>query len=531
MTQRILALAVFAILGAAQQRDWLAVCGRCPSPTVFQKTGIGKANAVAQAKFTLKDFEGQCSGQGLKGAALTKCMTDELKADPKVYRATANCQAGTLEPIQGGKYMQAGVWGANSIGEGRSRWRNVETGAIADASNAGNGLALSQQWEVLCPKAPAVSQAAPAAPAPPAAVAPVAVPPVCNGAQDCIEVNPFAATITDLRESTDGSSRLVTASIRFQNKLRRPIILGYVAGSGVVIDDRGNRFAMQNNTGLRGIGLIQAGRLDPKFIIAAGQTADARVEYSWFPRGGEVFGTQYKLEFAVREIVPVSASQFRVGLEYPLEWGNLGQAPPPAASSAASASAQVEAGPIAPPVDHCEGQTRCYSADTFSVRVQQIAGSRQGSYQAITLRLRFQNHSNQPLVLAYKDGTSSAIDNHGHRYTPLGANAVRGIGTSRKGSVNADFVLSPGQTREATFEVSRYVGNTLIGTGFTYDVSVEQLELLPANQVRAMREISMNFPDLTAATPAAGSAAPAGNNQSLGESVQGLKDLFKKKKK
>jgi hypothetical protein len=52
---------------------------------------------------------------------------------------------------------------------------------------------------------------------------------------------------------------------------------------------------------------------------------------------------------------------------------------------------------------------------------------------------------------------------------------------SGAGQVDADFVVQPGQTRDAAFEVYRYIGRTLIGTGFTWDVAVAQLEVLPAN--------------------------------------------------
>lgn len=134
----------------------------------------------------------------------------------------------------------------------------------------------------------------------------------------------------------------------------------------------------------------------------------------------------------------------------------------------------------------------------------------------------------QPLVLAYKNGTSVAIDNHGQRLTQRGANFARGIGVSGAGQVNVDFVVQPGQTRDAAFEVYRYIGRTLIGTGFTWDVAVQQLEVLPANQVRSVREYILNFPDLSAATPA-GAMAPA-SGQQLNEATQKLRDIFKRGK-
>jgi hypothetical protein len=533
---RILLFCSFGIAAShiyAQQGEWLAVCNRCPSPEVYRKTGTGTANSAAEAKMSRQQFQESCSEQGLKGAALAKCVKDEMAADGgKIYKASANCLAGTLTPIDGKQYAFAGVWSNDDIGGGRTRWREISTGQIVGRDNASGGLGLSQQWEVLCPGPLKIAQQPAAARSTAQAQRPTAPapPPVCNGAPDCTEVNSFAATIADFRTSAASGYRIVTANIRFRNKLARPIILGYLSGSGVTTDDRGNRFSMNENTGLRGMGFIRTNQVDPKFIIGAGQTADARVEYAWYPRGDEIFGTRYEMEFTVREIVPVSATQFRIGLEHPLRWSGLGlsqvsSSPVPAAQADAAAPAV-----IAPAVDYCQGVERCYSAGPFTAQLTQVTSSMApGGYQALGLKVRFRNVSTQPLVLAYKNGTSVAIDNHGQRFAQRGVNFARGIGVSGGGQVNADFVIQPGQTRDAAFEVQRYLGRTLIGTGFTWDVAVEQLEMLPANQVRSLREYSMNFPDLSAATPAAGAAAPA-SGQQLNEATQKLKDIFKRRK-
>ena len=229
----------------AQEREWLAVCSRCPSPAVFNKTGTGTANSVAEAKMSPQQFQESCAEQGLKGAALAKCVKDEMTADGgKIYKASANCLAGTLAPIDGKQYTFAGVWPNDGIGGGRTRWRDVATGQIVARDNSSGGLGLSQQWEVLCPGALKITQQSSNARSSTQAqrLSPAALPPVCNGAPGCTEVNSFAATLGDFRTSTASGYRIVTANVRFQNKLARPIILGYLSGSGVAIDDRGNRF-------------------------------------------------------------------------------------------------------------------------------------------------------------------------------------------------------------------------------------------------------------------------------------------------
>lgn len=557
MTKKTVLALWFAGALLAEQGDSLALCSRCASPTVYAQTGTGTENAVAEAKFTDVSLRDECTEQGLKGAGLTKCIADRKKEEAgKIYRASANCSAGKLKPVDGKEYTFAGVWDGSDIGEGRTRWRAVENGQIVGRDNASGGLGLSQQWEVLCPGPlkirPAASSARPAAPAARPASAAAAAPaqPVCNGAPQCLDVNSFAAKVTDFRTSTSGGYRIVTATIRFQNKLARPIILGYVSGAGLALDDRGNRFGMNEGNGLQGLGFIRQNQVDPKFILGAGQTGNARLEYAWYPRGGEIFGQVYDLEFSVREIVPVSATQFRIGLEHPLKFRGLADAvvsaaPPPAAPALASAapagaaplSAALETpaaadtvpaqAPAQPMVDHCAGAQRCYSAGPFTAQIQQLTASTVNGYQVLRFNMRFRNVTNQPLVLAYKNGTSIAIDNHGQRLTQS-RQPVTGMGLWAGNSVNADFQVAPGQHRDATFEVWRYVARTLMGTGFTYDLTVQQLELLPANQIRGLREYTLNFTDLAASNPMGG-AAPAGQ-QTLNESLRSLKDVFKRKK-
>jgi hypothetical protein len=63
---------------------------------------------------------------------------------------------------------------------------------------------------------------------------------------------------------------------------------------------------------------------------------------------------------------------------------------------------------------------------------------------------------------------------------------------------------------------------------------VEELEILPGNQLRTLREYSLNFPDLSAGNPLPGAAvggrtAPA-SGQGIGDATKQLRDIFKRKK-
>jgi len=145
-------IAVVALLftaPAAAADEWLSLGNQQWAPTVTSKSGIGTANAVAEAKVTRKELEGWCANwsPGDKG-----CVARELaNPDTKLtYRASADCTQGRITPVNGETYTLAGAWDKSDIGAGRTRWRDA-AGKIAGRDNASGGLAISQQWELLCP--------------------------------------------------------------------------------------------------------------------------------------------------------------------------------------------------------------------------------------------------------------------------------------------------------------------------------------------------------------------------------------------
>lgn len=131
--------------------EWLAICSKCVSPTIFSLTGADTANARAQARITRAEIEGWCANWQPADAT---CIEQGLRDHDlqKVYRASADCVAGRITPVDGNTYQHAGVWDNSDIGAGRSKWRNAQ-GQIVGRDNASGGLGISQQWEVLCPSA------------------------------------------------------------------------------------------------------------------------------------------------------------------------------------------------------------------------------------------------------------------------------------------------------------------------------------------------------------------------------------------
>ncbi|HEV7732455.1 MAG TPA: hypothetical protein VGR62_09860 [Candidatus Binatia bacterium] len=162
---------ILALHGVARaEGEWLSLGAKGWSPTVTSKSGIGTAHATAEAKVTREELEGWCANwtPDDKGCVARELANPDTK---KTYRASADCTRGTITPVDGSSYTLDGVWDGSDIGEGRTRWRDA-AGQVVGRDNASGGLAISQQWEVLCPgplkvtAKPGRTTPAPAKPAP-----------------------------------------------------------------------------------------------------------------------------------------------------------------------------------------------------------------------------------------------------------------------------------------------------------------------------------------------------------------------------
>jgi hypothetical protein len=348
----------------------------------------------------------------------------------------------------------------------------------------------------------------------------IAAGPSCGGQATCMETSSFVATVSDFRTSVSGNDRVATATMRFQNKLTRPLVLGYVTGSGVVTDDKGNRYVPGPDS-VRGIGAVSGSNVDAKFTLEPGEASDARFEFT-LKASKATLGTTYDLDLTVQEFEPLAGGQYKPGKERVLRFTNAGQK-----AGAATAAAPAAAG------DPCAGLPRCASGGTFIAQVQSLTtmGGPSDRHHSVKLNLGFRNVGTQPLILGYKSGSSAATDNlgNGYIYGRPGTHdtSFAGIGLVTGKAADPSFVLNPGETRNAAFTVTRFnsMGKEL-GTAWAYDVVVSQLEILPSQQVKNGREYSLRFTDLSAGMPAvSGSAAPP----DLKKAVEDLKNIFKKK--
>jgi len=542
----------------AQPRELLALCGRCPSPTVTAKSGIGTANARAEAKMTQQAVlatDGPCDGSTDKS-----CVQRETA---KIYRATADCTAGRITTILEQSYTLAGLWDNSDIGGGQTRWRGAD-GQIVGRDNASDGLSISQQWEVLCPgpvtqaliaRAAKLNASAPARGAAPAA-APAQTASLCAGQRYCDEVSSMVATVTDVRTSLyQTTARVLSLTIRFQNKSNRPLILGYVSGSAVAIDEQGNRYTIASASNVRGISEI-APQFDPKFQIGPGESGDARFELTWRIDSRAVIGQRaWDLDISIREVNEVGPGQYRFGTEHALQFkglqpANLSTAAPAAAPGSALPTVPAATGtgragtvpastppaaaasvPPAPQGDGCAGKQRCYDAGIFIAEIVNASSSfvnRSGRWHVVALNIRFTNRTTQPINLGYMVGTAVMLDNFGNRYVISAApDDIKGMGKVTGASADPQFVLRPGESRAATFGQARITqANQPLGAAYGFDVSIAHLQVLyNGQQVRTEREYLVSFTDfgLNAPGAATSSAAPApGSIKDTADKIRGI---------
>lgn len=394
---------------------------------------------------------------------------------------------------------------------------------------------------------------------------------VCPPGRACSEVPSFAAAITDFRASQyDQATKAVSATVRFVNKTNRPLILGYVRNASGAIDEAGNRYTIEQPANVRGIAEIAGGQFDPKFTVQPGQAADARFEFWWRWDGRAIIGQRaWDIDLTIREVNEIAPGQYRFGQEHALQFkalapGNMTSSAPAggALSTVSGAAAPAPQAPAAaqapaPPAqaaanlpDACAGKIRCFDAGPFSAEILTATATREQAsrpWHTVSMNMRFTNKTNAPIILAYVVPTGVLIDDLGNRYAPAGApNDAKGIGKVLARSADPQFVLRPGESRQATLGQVRVMRGTqtatVIGSSYTFDVSIAELEVIyNGQQVRTVREHTLTFPGFaltggagaTAAGAAStsGSAGTTGSAEDIKKAGDAILGLFGGKKK
>src|SRR5579871_712379 len=145
----------------------------------------------------------------------------------------------------------------------------------------------------------------------------------------------------------------------------------------------------------------------------------------------------------------------------------------------------------------------CFDSGPFQANVSQMTASQEGGWHIIRMTIQFHNASNQPLVIAYHDGSMVMVDNNGNTYIPAGGNPgqLQGMGIDRGTQTDSQFQLGPGQTGNALFSVARNrPANSPIGTGYSYNFTIDELQLQNGALAIPVRTYNLNFPTLAPGT-------------------------------
>jgi hypothetical protein len=142
----------------------------------------------------------------------------------------------------------------------------------------------------------------------------------------------------------------------------------------------------------------------------------------------------------------------------------------------------------------CGSQPLCYETADFAATITDFRTSTSGGLRLIDLGMRFQNKTNQPLILGYLVNSGTALDDRGNRYGVWGANGFRGIGAAY-GGTNFDpkFNIRAGSYSDAQFELAWAPGQTPYGLTFELNLSVDEINSIEAGQHTLGGEFPLHY--------------------------------------
>lgn len=234
--------------------------------------------------------------------------------------------------------------------------------------------------------------------------------------------------------------------------------------------------------------------------------------------------------------------------ERPLVWqsgtGRFGLGPKLAAQeSGAEASghkATAASSPGAMPArELCAGRTNCYDGQVFTAQVTRMrlfACEVSPWSRMLQATVRLHNDGDRPIGLALRRSTAAALDAQGGRWTTTvvcGSTPVlTGAAAAEQPQGDANLVLRPGESRDATLTLAQGQRNRPYGERFDLDLSIQQFDVVAPDQVRLGREHQVSVAGLHAGAALADvlplrEAKPQDAARAVKGAVEALKSLAK----
>src|SRR5438128_2613750 len=175
-------------------------------------------------------------------------------------------------------------------------------------------------------------------------------------------------------------------------------------------------------------------------------------------------------------------------------------AQPPATQPATAGQAQPAGAP-----QLCGNQPLCYESADFAATITHFRTSVLNNYHVIDVTMRFQNKTQQQLILGYVVSSGIATDDRGNRAIVGGANGYHGIGLVAGGNFDPKFVVRPAGFGDAQFELVLQGWPQVIGFTYALDLSVAEINSFEGNQHTLGEEYPIHFDGLQ---NGAGAASP-----------------------
>ena len=231
------------------------------------------------------------------------------------------------------------------------------------------------------------------------------------------------------------------------------------------------------------------------------------LEYAYFGVRGAPRGTRGDFSFAVQELELLPGDQVRSKREVPVLVRDLPLLPgtPAVASNGGSTADGTTSTPStssehAATADPCASIANCYVAGPFTVQLTSVVVSKAANERYLRVAARFRNLTGERLILCFTSASGVADDERQNRYRIRESNGlVKGIGLCNGQTANPDFVLAPSGQRDASLEffTGIYQG-TILGDVFAISFALEQLNILPGNQIQRVGQYVASFEGVTA---------------------------------
>jgi len=187
------------------------------------------------------------------------------------------------------------------------------------------------------------------------------------------------------------------------------------------------------------------------------------------------------------------------------------------ALTALAAAATAQAQGIAPAPQNsgvCGGQPLCFESNDFVATITDFRTSAAQSFagtKLIDMLVHFQNKTNQPLSLAYADGSGYALDDRGNRYgLNTNGGGVRGMGVVSGNNMDPQFTLTPGGAGDARFEYGWNPGSAIVGMTFEVGLDIREINRVEGNQYVLGSDTLMHYTGLVNGSGTAPGSSMAG---------------------